>query len=53
VFLDVQMPGLSGFDVLAELPATSRPLIVFVTAYEEYALRAFEVSAVDYLLSFA
>jgi two-component system LytT family response regulator len=50
VFLDVQMPGLSGFDVLAELPAAGRPLVVFVTAYDNYALQAFEVSAVDYLL---
>ena len=44
------MPGLTGFDVVAGLPPASRPLIVFVTAYEEYALRAFEVSAVDYLM---
>jgi two-component system LytT family response regulator len=50
VFLDVQMPGLTGFDVVAALPPAARPLIVFVTAYEEYALRAFEVSAVDYLM---
>jgi two-component system LytT family response regulator len=50
VFLDVQMPGLTGFDVVAGLLAANRPLIVFVTAYEEYALRAFEVSAVDYLM---
>jgi two-component system LytT family response regulator len=50
VFLDVQMPGLDGFEVVNELRGESRPLIVFVTAYDQYALRAFEVSAVDYLL---
>ena len=50
VFLDIQMPGLSGFDVLAELPAERMPLVAFVTAYDQYALRAFEVSAVDYLM---
>lgn len=50
VFLDIQMPSLTGFDVLRLLPERCNPLIVFVTAYDEYALKAFEVSAVDYLL---
>ena len=50
VFLDVQMPGLDGFEVLAELAKTQLPLIVFVTAYDQYALQAFEVNAVDYLM---
>lgn len=50
VFLDVQMPQLDGFSVLAELSPTERPMVVFVTAYEQHAIRAFEVSAVDYLL---
>jgi two-component system, LytTR family, response regulator len=50
VFLDVQMPGMNGFDVLARIPAESRPSIIFVTAFDEYAIRAFDVHAVDYLL---
>src|SRR5262245_60134902 len=50
VFLDVQMPGLDGFGVLAELPMERWPLIVFVTAYDKHAVRAFEVHALDYLL---
>jgi two-component system, LytTR family, response regulator len=50
VFLDIQMPGLSGFDVLAHLPRDLLPLVVFVTAYDQYAVRAFEARAVDYLL---
>jgi two-component system, LytTR family, response regulator len=50
VFLDVAMPGLNGFEVLASLSAEETPLVVFVTAYDEYAVRAFEVDAVDYLL---
>jgi two-component system LytT family response regulator len=50
VFLDVQMPGLSGFEVLDTLPESQRPLVVFVTAHDEYALRAFDVSAVDFLV---
>lgn len=49
-FLDVRMPGLDGFGVLAELPVERWPLIVFVTAYDEHAVRAFEVHALDYLL---
>jgi len=48
VFLDIQMPGLSGFEVLERLPA--QPIIIFVTAYDQYAIRAFEFSALDYLL---
>lgn len=50
VFLDVQMPRMSGFDVIAALDPDALPLVVFVTAYDQYALRAFEVSACDYLL---
>jgi two-component system, LytTR family, response regulator len=50
VLLDVQMPGLNGFDVVEQVAAAHLPLIVFVTAYDEYALRAFEVHAFDYLL---
>jgi two-component system, LytTR family, response regulator len=50
VFLDIQMPGMSGFEVLARLPQESLPLIVFVTAYDQYAIQAFEARAIDYLL---
>jgi two-component system LytT family response regulator len=54
LFLDVQMPGIDGFDLVqlleAQLPPDQRPFIVVVTAYDAYALRAFDVSAVDYLL---
>jgi len=50
VFLDVQMPGMDGFEVLAGIDAAVRPAIVFVTAFDEYAIRAFDVHAVDYLL---
>jgi two-component system, LytTR family, response regulator len=50
MFLDVQMPEMNGFDVVAALSAEETPVIVFVTAYDRYALRAFEVSACDYLL---
>ncbi len=50
VFLDVQMPEKSGFDVIAEVDVAVLPVIVFVTAHDDYALRAFEVAALDYLL---
>jgi len=49
-FLDVQMPGCDGFEALAGIAPAELPAIVFVTAYDEHALRAFEVNAVDYLL---
>lgn len=50
VFLDVQMPGLSGLEMVKLLPRHRRPLIVFLTAYDEYALNAFRANALDYLL---
>jgi len=50
IFLDIQMPGMSGFDVVERLQQDNMPLVVFVTAYDEYAVKAFEVHAVDYLL---
>ncbi len=50
VFLDVQMPGMDGFDVIERLPADAIPAVVFVTAHDEYAIRAFDVEAIDYLL---
>jgi two-component system LytT family response regulator len=50
VFLDVQMPGVDGFGVIEAIGAEKMPTVVFVTAYDEYALRAFEVHALDYLL---
>lgn len=50
VFLDVQMPEVDGFGVVAAIPPTHVPAVVFVTAYDEFALRAFEVHALDYLL---
>ena len=49
VFIDVEMPELSGFGVIAALDGTRVPGVVFVTAYEHYALQAFEVGAIDYL----
>ena len=48
--LDIQMPEVTGFDVLARLQQRNVPVVIFVTAYDEYALRAFEVRALDYLL---
>jgi two-component system, LytTR family, response regulator len=50
VFMDVQMPGMSGFEALGLLPPRERPLTIFLTAYDQFALRAFEVHALDYLL---
>ncbi len=50
VFLDVQMPEMDGFAVLEKLDSTSAPAVIFVTAYDAFALRAFEVHAIDYLL---
>ena len=48
IFLDIQMPGKNGFELLEEISGV--PEVVFVTAYDEYAIRAFEVNALDYLL---
>ena len=50
VFLDMQMPGCNGLQVLAEIPEENRPAIIFATAHERFALDAFDVAAVDYLL---
>lgn len=50
LFLDIQMPGMNGFDVVRELGAADLPAVLFVTAFDEYAIDAFEVNAVDYLL---
>jgi two-component system LytT family response regulator len=50
VFLDIQMPGRTGFEVIQEVGADRMPAVVFVTAYDQYALKAFDVHAVDYLL---
>jgi two-component system LytT family response regulator len=50
VFLDVQMPNLDGFDVVKEIGPKSMPILIFVTAYDEFAVRAFEAHALDYLV---
>ena len=50
VFLDVQMPGMDGFEVLRTIPKENLPSVIFLTAYEQHALRAFEFHALDYLL---
>jgi two-component system LytT family response regulator len=50
VFLDIQMPGLNGFEVIDAVGAEQMPLVIFVTAYDQHALRAFQVRALDYLL---
>jgi two-component system LytT family response regulator len=53
LFLDIKMPGMDGFDVIGELsayPENQLPRVIFTTAYDQYAVRAFEINAVDYLL---
>jgi len=50
VFLDIQMPGLSGLELASQLEPADAPLIVFVTAFDEHAIKAFDLNAVDYLL---
>src|SRR5262249_14475598 len=50
LFLDIQMPEVGGFDVLQAIPKERMPIIIFVTAYDQHALKAFEVHALDYLL---
>jgi two-component system LytT family response regulator len=50
VFLDIQMPGMNGFEVLEAIDREHMPLVVFVTAYDQHAVKAFEVHAADYLL---
>lgn len=50
VFLDIQMPGLSGFDVIRERTADRMPIVIFLTAYDQFALKAFDAQALDYLV---
>lgn len=50
VFLDIQMPGVGGFEVVQRLDIKTMPIILFLTAYDEFAVRAFEVNALDYIL---
>src|SRR6266478_8911032 len=50
VFLDVQMPDMDGFEVLRRVPKALLPVVIFTTAYDQHALRTFEVNALDYLL---
>lgn len=50
VFLDIQMPEMNGFEVLSNIPLGKLPLIVFVTAYDEFAIKAFSANALDYIL---
>jgi two-component system LytT family response regulator len=50
IFLDIQMPGMSGLDLVAQVPQESMPMVVFVTAFDRYAINAFEAHALDYLL---
>ena len=50
LFLDIQMPGLNGFDVIELLDKTKLPTVIFVTAFDQHAVKAFEVNALDYLL---
>ena len=50
VFLDLQMPGMGGFEVIRHLPSDALPVVIIVTAYDQYAIQAFEAGALDYLL---
>src|SRR5688500_15793869 len=50
VLLDIQMPGMSGLEVASQLSGEQLPLIVFITAFNEHAIKAFELNAIDYLL---
>lgn len=50
LFLDIQMPGIDGFDLLNMIPKNKRPMVVFITAYDDYAIRAFDYRAIDYIL---
>lgn len=50
MFLDIQMPGIDGFEVVRNLQDDNMPMVIFVTAYDQYAINAFEVQAVDYIL---
>ena len=50
MFLDIQMPGLSGLEVVSKIQSDIMPMVVFVTAYDQFAVKAFEVNAVDYLV---
>ena len=50
VFLDIQMPGINGFEVVQQLDIETMPVILFLTAYDEYAVHAFEANALDYIL---
>ena len=50
VFLDIQMPGINGFDVVKQLDVETMPVILFLTAYDEFAVQAFEANALDYIL---
>jgi two-component system LytT family response regulator len=50
VFLDIQMPVMNGIDVMRSLPPEAQPFVIFLTAYDQYVMRAFEVHAIDYLL---
>ena len=50
MLLDIQMPGMSGLDMLAQVPRESMPMVVFVTAFDRFAIQAFEARALDYLL---
>jgi two-component system LytT family response regulator len=50
VFLDIQMPGMTGLEMLEKIQADVMPLVIFVTAYDEFAVNAFQIHAIDYLL---